>query len=237
MLSFSLWSLVSITSIFQPSEIDKLIQELGSPQFAEREAATKRLEAIGAPAAEALRKAAASPEAEVRRRAETLLAGLKRKGFIAEIDKLVKQLGSPRFAEREAAMKRLEAIGAPAAEALRKAAAGPDAEIRRRAERLLGIIPEVARAKGQLGPKAALALPPLPNGVSDKELASRWREAYASWQKDQRRAPEAIRIIQQVSEVYSERLPDLTTAAAVEETQAMLFATLEILDGKPKTRP
>jgi len=97
--------------------------------------------------------------------------------------------------------------------------------------------PGVARAPGQVAPKPALPLPPLPKGVSDKELASRWREAYASWQKDQRRAPEAIKIIQQVSDAYSERLPELATQSAVDETQAMLFATLEILDGKPKSLP
>ena len=53
----------------------------------------------------------------------------------AEIDRLIKQLGSDDFDEREAASKALEAIGEPVLEALRKAATGSDdAEIRRRAE-------------------------------------------------------------------------------------------------------
>jgi uncharacterized protein (TIGR03067 family) len=56
----------------------------------------------------------------------------------AEIDKLVHQLGSRRFAEREAATKALEKAGEPALAALRKAATSdPDAEVRRRAGKLV----------------------------------------------------------------------------------------------------
>jgi uncharacterized protein (TIGR03067 family) len=53
------------------------------------------------------------------------------------IARLIKQLGDDAFAKREAVSKELEAIGAPALAALRKAAASSDdAEIRRRAERI-----------------------------------------------------------------------------------------------------
>ena len=56
------------------AEIRKLIQQLGSADFAEREAATKRLEAIGKPALPALRDAAKkSEDAEVQRRAQRLV--------------------------------------------------------------------------------------------------------------------------------------------------------------------
>lgn len=53
--------------------IDRLIEQLGSNNFAEREKASKELEATGLPALEALRQAAKSDDAEVRKRAETLL--------------------------------------------------------------------------------------------------------------------------------------------------------------------
>lgn len=61
------------------AEIDRLAKQLGNPDFAEREAASSRLAAIGAPAQGAVLKAADSPDAEVRDRARRLLAlcGLK----------------------------------------------------------------------------------------------------------------------------------------------------------------
>ncbi len=55
-------------------KIDKLIEQLGSGNFTERENAAKELETIGAPALEALRKAAKSSDAEVRKRAKTILS-------------------------------------------------------------------------------------------------------------------------------------------------------------------
>src|SRR5262245_60475637 len=52
----------------------------------------------------------------------------------AEIETLIRQLGSPRFGEREAASQRLAAMGEPAQPAIRRAATNtPDAEVRRRA--------------------------------------------------------------------------------------------------------
>lgn len=54
------------------------------------------------------------------------------------IKKLIQQMGSPNSAERDASMKRLESIGKPALSALREAANNnDDAEIRRRAQRLI----------------------------------------------------------------------------------------------------
>lgn len=50
-----------------------LIAQLGSRQFEEREAATQALDALGPAALELLRKALASSDAEVRRRAEKLV--------------------------------------------------------------------------------------------------------------------------------------------------------------------
>src|SRR5437660_3856124 len=55
----------------------------------------------------------------------------------ATIAKLVKQLGSSDFQKREAATKALTAIGFPALQALRIAAKDGDAEVARRATRLV----------------------------------------------------------------------------------------------------
>src|SRR5436853_7002627 len=56
----------------------------------------------------------------------------------AEIDRLIRQLGSQRFAERETAAKSLDAISYPALNALRNAEArDKDLEVRRRAAVLI----------------------------------------------------------------------------------------------------
>lgn len=55
------------------ARIAELIGQLGSDTFADREKATKELEAIGAPALDALRKAARDDEPERRKRAEGLV--------------------------------------------------------------------------------------------------------------------------------------------------------------------
>lgn len=66
-------------------KIDKLIEQLGSGTFAEREKATKELAAIGVPALEALRKAAKSEDAEVRKRAEDILPRIERQAESARV--------------------------------------------------------------------------------------------------------------------------------------------------------
>ncbi len=55
------------------TEVERLIKQLGSDEFDERETATKRLQEIGDPALDALDKAATSADAEVRLRAECIL--------------------------------------------------------------------------------------------------------------------------------------------------------------------
>jgi len=59
---------------------------------------------------------------------------------IQRIHRLIDQLGSPRFAEREAAARALDKIGAPALTALQKAATSDEPETRRRALDLIGRI-------------------------------------------------------------------------------------------------
>jgi hypothetical protein len=65
---------------------------------------------------------------------------------------LIRQLGDEKFATRQAASNELEAIGEPALDALRKAAAsGGNAEIRRRAEQLVRVIqPRLVRLNSPL---------------------------------------------------------------------------------------
>jgi uncharacterized protein (TIGR03067 family) len=59
----------------------------------------------------------------------------------AEIERLIRQLGSDKFQEREAAGKALTAIGMPALEALRATATkSPDEEVRRRAAALVRVL-------------------------------------------------------------------------------------------------
>jgi WD40 repeat protein len=58
----------------------------------------------------------------------------------AEIARLVKQLGSDEFEKREAATRRLNEIGEPALDALRRAAAGADLEVNRRARDVIAAI-------------------------------------------------------------------------------------------------
>src|SRR5258707_225683 len=76
----------------------------------------------------------------------------------AEIDRLIKQLSSPSFAERKAATQALDAIGEPALAALEKAmASSDDAAIRESAERLrtsirARLFGEVRRFEGYSGP-------------------------------------------------------------------------------------
>src|SRR3954471_24098822 len=78
--TLALWAALAASLVATPaappdsSAIERLLQQLGSPKFAEREAATEALKAIGEPAVEALRKVAAqSSDAEVRRRAQQLV--------------------------------------------------------------------------------------------------------------------------------------------------------------------
>jgi len=64
------------------SVIERLIKQLGSDDFTEREAASKRLESIGEPAWLAVRKAAQdSSDAEIRRRARWIANAIGRRCF------------------------------------------------------------------------------------------------------------------------------------------------------------
>jgi hypothetical protein len=65
--------------------IDQLIGQLGSPKFADREAAGEALEALGEPALPALKAASRSADVEVGRRAEELFCRIERRVELARI--------------------------------------------------------------------------------------------------------------------------------------------------------
>lgn len=65
--------------------IDELVQKLGSSKFAERNLAQKELEAIGAPALDALRKAAKDGDLETTKRAADLVRKLEDRIFTAQL--------------------------------------------------------------------------------------------------------------------------------------------------------
>lgn len=67
------------------TKIARLIEQLGSDQFAEREKATKELGELGLVALEALRKAVKSDDAERRKRASDLLKQLEAQATRAEV--------------------------------------------------------------------------------------------------------------------------------------------------------
>jgi hypothetical protein len=84
--------LVSLTVVPSPAAEDpdspriaKLIAQLGAGTFREREEASRALEAVGACALEALRRAAQSSDLEVRRRAEELVRKLTQPGELAKL--------------------------------------------------------------------------------------------------------------------------------------------------------
>jgi hypothetical protein len=179
--------------------------------------------------------------------------------FATDIDRLIQQLGSSSFAEREEASQRLKAIGAPAVEALRKAArTSADAEIRFRAGQLLSgmKLPPAAFRKmpnqasklpakrnnepsrapvikpNRVNEQAKKEIPALRRSLSDPDPAVRWRAAYTLWKVDRSLAGEAMAVIRQVGSEMEKRLPTLTTDADVQETRQLLFAALEIADGR-----
>jgi hypothetical protein len=82
LLGAGLALLSSLPSAAEPApskeKIDSLIEQMGNGSFAEREKASKALLAIGEPALEALRQAAKSEDAEVRKRAGDILPKIEK---------------------------------------------------------------------------------------------------------------------------------------------------------------
>lgn len=77
------------------------------------------------------------------------LSAKGRKDDVAEVEKLIRDLGSDEFEVRESASNRLALIGEPALSQIEKALKSDDAEVRRRAEALKAQIVEAAVARRQ----------------------------------------------------------------------------------------
>ena len=73
-----MFPLLLTASTFAPVEIQMCIARLGDDSYFVREAATRRLEAIGPPALEALKGALGDADRERVRRAERVLAAIRR---------------------------------------------------------------------------------------------------------------------------------------------------------------
>lgn len=104
--------------------MERLVADLDSRQFAERERATRELERLGGQAESALRRAVGDrPSLELRRRADQLLAAL---------DRLITD---PETLRAIRAVEVLERVGTPAARLLLEelAAGDPDARLTREA--------------------------------------------------------------------------------------------------------
>src|SRR5947209_7359700 len=69
----------------EAARVAKLVEQLGSGDFGEREKASQELDDIGAPAVEPLHKAVASEDAEVRRRADDLVRKIEKRTASARI--------------------------------------------------------------------------------------------------------------------------------------------------------
>jgi hypothetical protein len=90
----------------------------------------------------------------------------------ARISALIAQLGSSHFNEREAAARELRKIGLPARIALRKAIHSADAEVRRRARRLLSLIEDSSRSLDTLTQECRHYGMPLPEKAPLVSLVS-----------------------------------------------------------------
>src|SRR5262245_36620258 len=75
------------TTTTKDSEVDRLITQLGDPEFTRREEASRRLAEIGEPALDALYEAARSDDAEVRSRAQNLVQKLEERFRTSELIK------------------------------------------------------------------------------------------------------------------------------------------------------
>jgi hypothetical protein len=84
-LVLSLESRSAAPATAEAEHIDLLIRQLGSKRFRERESATQSLDALGASALEALHKAVAHTDPEIRRRAEGLVKRIRKRIETAQL--------------------------------------------------------------------------------------------------------------------------------------------------------
>jgi hypothetical protein len=96
--------------------------------------------------------------------------GLALAAEAADADRLVEQLGSRKFPEREAAAKELDALGPAALDALKRAQSSEDAEVRRRAGELVARIERRLESQRLLAPRKVSFVckdRPIPEAVAE----------------------------------------------------------------------
>jgi RNA polymerase sigma factor (sigma-70 family) len=126
--------------IFRPGrpDIQRLIEQLGSKVYREREQATVDLERAGQQALPDLQMAEKkTTDLETQRRLGKIIWKLRapaRAEEARQIAALIPQMGDPQFEKRQAAAKQLEAYGNRALSQLFEATLSPDLEIVRRAQ-------------------------------------------------------------------------------------------------------
>ncbi len=165
-LTLALGSVCSTPGFAEETRVERLVRQLGSESFDEREKAVKELIEIGAPALEALRKAASSSDAEVAMRAKASVPEIERNEKMLG---LVARLNSNSAKERADAASGLAALGSGARKALPALIAtvdDGDPQVRERAINALGAI----------GPFAAQAVPRLIRVLEDRNQTEdiRW---------------------------------------------------------------
>jgi predicted RNase H-like nuclease (RuvC/YqgF family) len=100
-LTLALGSACSTPAFAEETRVERLVRQLGAENFDERDKALKELIEIGAPALEALQKAAASPDAEVAMRAKACIPEIERNDKVVQFLTFQARLGYVALLERQ----------------------------------------------------------------------------------------------------------------------------------------
>lgn len=237
-----------------PPEIAKLIRQLGSEDFQEREAASRKLELIGPPAIDLLEPILEDRDAEVRNRVKGILETIETRYYGRPL-----VWGGRRLSHWcTAATSKDLTVRLPAAQALAKLVfagervlpsllplvADPEAAVRL----------EAVRAVGGCGPAARAAIEPLKVALKDDNEMIRLLAARAVWAIDargdlvvpvltatvlQQGSPERVRaaaFLGQMGPYGRDAVPVLTKALAGQpgETRTLLASALWSIDRQDK---
>jgi bilin biosynthesis protein len=151
------------------ADIDRLVKQLGSDKFSERQKAREQLDAIGEPALESLRKASASGDAEARRLASGLVKRIQGR---VTCQALIQSLKDPDEKVQVSAREALVGLGSAAVPSLIEALQGEDKHLQASASRVLGQM-------GIMGQRHAEAIPVLLKRLKEKDGEVRFWSADA----------------------------------------------------------
>lgn len=164
------------------------------------------------------------------------------------IAKLIAQLGSDRFTEREEASKALAEIGLPAYEALKKAVNDPDAEVQRRARELLAKLERLVETEKVLAPtRVRLQCQASPVADAVAQLAKKSGHALIL-NGDRARLAERTVTLDTGDTTFWQAFDQLCASANLVEAnqqhgviaqpgQQHPATTIVLVDGKPETYP